>query len=640
MAFFLSALGGAGWQFLDSNGASLPNGRLYTYAAGTTTPIATYTSASGVTPNPNPIILDSAGRPPEEIWVSSGTIVRFKLTTDVDVEIWTKDYIPGINDAASELGPLGDTSNVSLGDALVGFRQAGIYDNILIAGTVGKTVHNKLQESVSVRDFGAVGDGVTDDTSALRAALVYAMTTKNINVDLGSGKYRLTSTIALTGAGAGAEMGVTLTGRGSASLLIKDFDGAMFTFTGIVEGIKFSDFNILTIVVDSGTTAERYNKCVFMFLDGNLNSRFDNIFCYNALGGMLSGFYHCILGKINDNVFFNNNIIYARDLGYSFGRGSSVWINGGRVIGNYPNEIEGIGIRFTGDMGGAYIGAVDVIQMNQGVLILDLGSGRNREIFLNGTIIDSCSNGLFVVDSSYTSWNNVWAASCNNACIYYSPNVTGGSLTLTGGTIFNAGNLGSGTLGGMSGLAIEVHGKVIVTGVYFRNNRGYGILSGNILRTEATEVTGCRFFDNGETAIVGSAQVFISNQFHLKNNTFDGASSPARLVSNIRFNQNNNSSYSNIAGNDGFGVSGLTPNADWNPPVIGESVVPVSNLTGRTIIGYINKGSALSINGIILNGTYIYAGTITNTTVIMMPLDTIAVQWTGGQAPDAKWYAL
>ena len=51
MALNLSPLGGAGWQFFDNNGIPLAGGLLYSYAAGTTSPLATYTTSSGVTPN-------------------------------------------------------------------------------------------------------------------------------------------------------------------------------------------------------------------------------------------------------------------------------------------------------------------------------------------------------------------------------------------------------------------------------------------------------------------------------------------------------------------------------------------------------------------------------------------------------------
>lgn len=91
---FLSLFGGAGAQFFDNNGVILSGGKIYTYAAGTTTPAVTYTSASGVTPHANPIILDSAGRVPGgEIWLLAGAGYKFVLETSTGVLIGTYDNI-------------------------------------------------------------------------------------------------------------------------------------------------------------------------------------------------------------------------------------------------------------------------------------------------------------------------------------------------------------------------------------------------------------------------------------------------------------------------------------------------------------------------------------------------------------------
>ena len=49
-------------QFLDDEGTPLAGGKLYTYAAGTVTPKATYTTAAGDIENDNPVELDSEGR--------------------------------------------------------------------------------------------------------------------------------------------------------------------------------------------------------------------------------------------------------------------------------------------------------------------------------------------------------------------------------------------------------------------------------------------------------------------------------------------------------------------------------------------------------------------------------------------------
>ena len=75
MAVNLSFIGGAGWQFFDNNGNVLSGGLLYTYEAGTTTPQTTFTSRSGTIANTNPIILDSAGRTPEQMPMDQGALI-------------------------------------------------------------------------------------------------------------------------------------------------------------------------------------------------------------------------------------------------------------------------------------------------------------------------------------------------------------------------------------------------------------------------------------------------------------------------------------------------------------------------------------------------------------------------------------
>lgn len=101
MTVYLSAFAGAGAQFFTDDGEVLSGGKLYTYAAGTTTPQTTYTSVSGLYPNPNPIILDSGGRLPEDMWLSQGGVYRFVITDSNDVQIGAYDNIPGLNDFAS-----------------------------------------------------------------------------------------------------------------------------------------------------------------------------------------------------------------------------------------------------------------------------------------------------------------------------------------------------------------------------------------------------------------------------------------------------------------------------------------------------------------------------------------------------------
>lgn len=182
MTVNLSYFAGAGWQFFDDNGNPLTGGKLYTYLAGTTTPAVTYTSVTGLTANANPIVLDAAGRPTAQVWLTSGVSYKFVVKTSTDVTIRTYDNLCSVNDFSS----FANTTDPALGDALVGFRQSNATGNL--TGAVGKTVHQKLQESVSVKDFGAVGDGTTNDRNALQAAITYA-TLNNVALYIPTGTY-------------------------------------------------------------------------------------------------------------------------------------------------------------------------------------------------------------------------------------------------------------------------------------------------------------------------------------------------------------------------------------------------------------------------------------------------------------------
>lgn len=131
MAVFLSPVGGVAAQFFTNTGAVLTGGKLYTYAAGTTTPLTSYTTNSGDIARTNPIILDSAGRVPDggEIWITSASY-KFVLTDSNDVLIATYDNISGFGvTTATNYTGNGTTVAYAITGNVVAVYINGVYQN-------------------------------------------------------------------------------------------------------------------------------------------------------------------------------------------------------------------------------------------------------------------------------------------------------------------------------------------------------------------------------------------------------------------------------------------------------------------------------------------------------------------------------
>jgi hypothetical protein len=83
-------------QFFDNNGRPLVGGKLFTYQAGTNTKLATYTDASGLSQNTNPVILDYRGE--GSIWIPPNVPYKYVLAPATDTDpptnpIWSVDDV-------------------------------------------------------------------------------------------------------------------------------------------------------------------------------------------------------------------------------------------------------------------------------------------------------------------------------------------------------------------------------------------------------------------------------------------------------------------------------------------------------------------------------------------------------------------
>lgn len=133
------------------------------------------------------------------------------------------------------------------GSALIGFKQAG-------TGAVSRTVQDKLRDIVSVKDFGAKGDGVTDDTVAIQAAINYASTFASGfggEVVFPSGQYNY-SALTIT------SQGVSLRGEGKVGMVKMTSSGNGILISGNagrIYGINFSNLTFSAGVAQSSGAA-------------------------------------------------------------------------------------------------------------------------------------------------------------------------------------------------------------------------------------------------------------------------------------------------------------------------------------------------------------------------------------------------
>lgn len=149
-------------QFIDAAGIPLAGGYLYTYAAGTTTPQATYTDSTASTANSNPIVLDSRGE--ANIWLSSADY-KFKLTDANGTEIWTVDNIAAPSTALSPVF----SSNVTI--------SANTAGPALLVTQTGAGAAIRVQDSADpdaspfvVDTSGQVGVGTASPANAIDVA--------------------------------------------------------------------------------------------------------------------------------------------------------------------------------------------------------------------------------------------------------------------------------------------------------------------------------------------------------------------------------------------------------------------------------------------------------------------------------------
>lgn len=290
-------------QFFERSGAPLANGQIFIGTAGLdaqSDPLQVYWDEAYTLPAPQPIRTLN-GYP---VW--NGAPAQMFIT-ETSASITVRDARNAL--VFSSL----DVTGTPTGSALIGFIQAG-------TGAVLRTVQDKLRDTVSVQDFGAVGNGVADDTAAIQNA-INAFPAAGGTLYFPAGMYRATNTITVL------DKCVSFQGAGSGQINSSaagsyiEFDG-LGTKNGLIfDNVDGASIRDMAIVAKDATRPTGGYLVVYQGTSGGFyHATWDNVRVdggYNGMwwkNGFLFHAYSCIWKEMNgDHTLLLNGVSDAND---------------------------------------------------------------------------------------------------------------------------------------------------------------------------------------------------------------------------------------------------------------------------------------------------------------------------------------
>jgi len=237
MASVLLSPYGVGQQFFDDNGVPLAGGLIYTYQAGSSTPLVTYTTSSGTIANANPIVLDASGRTPQQIWLLTGYSYKFILQNANAVLIQTLDNIYPILQNAPASAPAVPTGCILLWSGSTGSIPATF---LLCDGTNG---------TPDLRDRFLVGAGNTYAVNATGGSADSIVVTHNH-----------TATSTVTDAGHDHDAITQTSGSSSSGAqFTNSFSGSVNTTSTQMIQTATTGITVATTIANAGTSGTNAN---------------------------------------------------------------------------------------------------------------------------------------------------------------------------------------------------------------------------------------------------------------------------------------------------------------------------------------------------------------------------------------------
>jgi len=398
--------------FSDLSGSPLDGGYVY-YGQPNQDPIqfpkAVYQDAALTIPAPQPLRVTNGnlsfnGKP---VYLFTGEGSYSILVQDVNLRqvYFVPDFLLIGNSVPATLtalnaaiagvkADLASTTDATKGDAMVGAKQP-------IANATGRTQHDKNLDFVSVKDFGAVLDGVTDDSAAFNNALASG---RNVWVPFTTGGTKINSTVTigtgqfLTFEDANMRVKSTI----STCVFRLTGYGDFFNTTSGIRGGCTIDMN----GAPAGSTAIRFGTGTGVVWGIRLQGRFVFYNCYEAIGDEASASNYVTDVRIDDVFcrYTNGRQIYSRR-SRGFFVFNDIYIDQSANPAGTPIIWEGarfedfIGIelnRFDVATGG--LGAPSYQATAIGLVLNGTGQpGQNPSVWIKRLLIDNTyGNGLLV----------------------------------------------------------------------------------------------------------------------------------------------------------------------------------------------------------------------------------------------------
>jgi len=487
---------------------------------------------------------------------------------------------------------------------------SNVYYNEQGTGAVTRTLESKLQETISVLDFGAVGDGVADDTDALQNAINAA---ENNKLYIPAGTY-IIQTLSLL-----VPSNITIYGNGIGRTILKAGNSASVPTSGAIFNNSNIPSNVLTV---NSTTLNTNITISDMTLDGNKA---------NNVGGYLYALYFVGVSNITlTNVRAQNTTGQGLQLNFTDKvqilncESDSTNADGIQLADSMEYLIDGCKVTNSGDYGievdhglfpvtstystGSGTISNNVVSgcVNFGIAVrgqINTENPNNNPIkgaVIIGNHVTTSSSGICLqeaVDSCVVEANESYANSGSG--IVCSPGTIAGITQNT--TIKNNISRDNANMGIFADSAVQmvIEGNIIVRNQYYgiKGSFGYSLIKGNNVSGNCLSSS----FSFSGIAVQDCTNATIEGNF-----IYNEASTCAYAIAELTSNCANNSFINNYHGSKGFGFQStqrffsdpqtvsVGPTGAIVPTIT--STVPTTSSAGGTVGNMAISGTYLYIN--------------------------------------------